>query len=81
MKIYIIHATAATLCGELVLIGGSQGESPVKSIHQLVEGQWAEIGSMTSGREWCLAVSISPDRILIVGGMGAEHSVEECVAV
>ena len=54
-------STAATLCGQLVLIGGSQGWSPANSIHQLVEGQWVELGSMTSGRHWCLAVSLSPD--------------------
>ena len=29
-------STAATLCGQLVLIGGSQDWSPVNSIHQLV---------------------------------------------
>ena len=73
------YSTAATLCGQLVLIGGWQGRSRVNSIHQLVEGQWVEIGSMTSGRYRCLAVSPSPDRILIVGGVGAVDSVEECV--
>ena len=75
------HSTAATLCGQLVLIGGEQDGSSVNSIHQLVEGQWVEIDSMTSGRLRCLAVSLSPDRILIVGGWGAGDSVEECVAV
>ena len=74
-------STAATLCGQLVLIGGGQGLSTVNSIHQLVERQWVKIGSMTSVRQWCLAVSLSPDRILIVGGYGATNSVEECVAV
>ena len=80
------RSTAATLCGQLVIIGGWQNRSP-NSFHQLVEGQWVEIGSMTSGREWCLAVSLSPDRILIVGGVSqfggwrAGDSVEECVAV
>ena len=73
------YSTAATLCGQLVLIGGWQDRSPVNYIHQLVEGQWVKIGSMTSGRHWCLAVSLSPDRILIVGGFGAKYSVEECV--
>ena len=78
----VTGSTAATLCGQLVLIGGSQvGWPPVNSIHQLVEGQWVEIGSMTRGRSRCLAVSLSPDRILIVGGFGAKYSVEECVAV
>ena len=77
----VTASTAATLCGQLVLIGGRQYLSPVNSIHQLVEGQWVEIGSMTSVRDWCLAVSPSPDRILIVGGYGAADSVEECVAV
>ena len=81
------YSTAATLCGQLVLIGGLQGGPPPNSmpppnsIHQLVEGQWVEIGSMTYGRWRCLAVSLSPDRILIVGGVGAGDFVEECVAV
>ena len=70
-------STAATLCGQLVLIGGSQVGSPLNCVHQLVEGQWVEIGSMTSGRAMCLAVSLSPDRILMVGGW-EEYSVEEC---
>ena len=74
-------STAATLWGQLVLIGGRQDMSTVNSIHQLVEGQWVEIGSMTRGRGLCLTVSPSPDRILIVGGDGAVGSVEECVAV
>ena len=77
----VIYSTAATLCGQLVLIGGNQVWSLVNSIHQLLEGQWVEIGSMTSVRQWCLAVSLSPDRILIVGGDGGDDSVEECVAV
>ena len=76
----VTDSTAATLCGQLVLIGGEQGGSLVNSIHQLVEGQWVEIGSMTSVRWLCLAVSLSPDRILIVCGM-LDNSVEECVAV
>ena len=77
----VYNSTAATLCGQLVLIGGWQVWSLVNSIHQLVEGQWVKIGSMTSGRQLCLAVSLSPDRIMIVGGEGGDDSVEECVAV
>ena len=70
-------STAATLCGQLEIIGGWQGWSPVNSIYQLVEGQWVDIGFMTSGRWHCLSVSPSPHKLMIVGGI-AEDSVEEC---
>ena len=77
-------STAATLCGQLVLIGGYQGRSSVNSIHQLVGGKWVKIGSMSSGRCYCLVVSPSPDKIIIVGGKDHPwsfplHDVEECV--
>ena len=77
-------STAATLCGQLVLIGGCRrGRSPVNSIHQLVDGQWVEIGSMTIGRWRCLVVGPSPDKIIIVGGKVSldeiVDTVEECI--
>ena len=74
-------STAATLCGQLVLIGGRLGGSPVNSIHQLVGGKWVKIGSMASGRYYCLIVSPSPDKIIIVGGwknLQSIDDVEEC---
>ena len=77
----VTHSTAATLCGELVLVGGRQGSAPVKSIYQLLEGQWVVIGSMASQRERCLAVNLSPERLLIVSGVKAWGSVEECTAL
>ena len=79
-------STAATLCGQLVLIGGRLGVSTVNSIHQLVGGKWVKIGSMASGRCYCLVVSPSPDKIIIVGGRcrpyvtDTQNTVEECVA-
>ena len=84
------YSTAATLCGQLVLVGGMRDWSSVNSIHQLVDGQWVEIGSMTSSRRWRLVVSPSPDKMMIVGGQRAgasepfalpTDSVEECVVV
>ena len=71
-------STAATLCEQLVIIGGIQDGSKVNSIHQLVDGQWVKIGSMSSNRNDCLVVSPSPDRMMIVGGFGAVDNVEEC---
>ena len=85
------ESTAATLCGQLVVIGGNstRDESwfglPVNSIHQLVDGQWVEIGSMATGRFRCLVVSPSPDKIIIVGGCGSDFVpvdiVEECIVI
>ena len=77
----VTFSTAATLYGQLVIIGGRQYGSSANSIHQLVDGQWVEIGSMSSGRWECLVVSPSPDRMMIVGGYGAKDSVEECIVL
>ena len=77
----VTRSTAATLCEQLVIIGGWQAGSEVNSIHQLVDGKWARIGSMARGRHYCLVASPSPDRIIIVGGAGAEESVEDCSVV
>ena len=84
--IQVTFSTAATLCGQLILIGGRRRYgSPVKSIHQLVDGRWEEIGSMATGRYWCLVVSPSPDKFIIVGGKISPYDtvdiVEECNVV
>ena len=84
-RLPVIRSTAATLYGQLVIIGGIQGRLTVNSIHQLVDGQWVVIGSMSSNRWKCLVVSPSPDRMMIVGGYRAGlfqlDSVEECIVV
>ena len=77
----VVRSTAATLCGQLVTVGGMRGVSLVNSIHQLLDGQWVEIGSMSSDRCYCLVVNPSPDKMMIVGGLGALDSVEECVVM
>ena len=74
----VIHSTAATLSGQLVIIGGWQ-YGLVMTIHQLLVGQWVKIGSMSCSRWYCLVVSPSPDKMMIVGGVG--DSVEECITV
>ena len=79
------YSTAATLCGQLVTVGGERGGSQVNSIYQLLDGQWVKIGSMSSGRKLCLVVTPSLDKMMIVGGVGARYqsldSVEECVVM
>ena len=76
------HSTTATLSGQLVLVGGGPYESPVSSIHQLLDGEWVKIGSMAKARSWCLVANQSPGDIIIVGGRSGYDDldiVEECV--
>ena len=74
-------STAASLSGQLVIIGGLQSGSSVNSIYQLVDGQWVEVGSLSGGRSKCLVVATSPDKMMVVGGQGGEEVVEEFKAV
>ena len=78
-RLPVTKSTAATLYGQLVIIGGWQAMSSVNSIHQLLDGKWVVIGSMTSSKCECLVVSPSPDRMMIVGG--SNNIVEECVVL
>ena len=76
--------TATTLCGQLVIVGGSQGDWD-KALYQLLkeDDEWRKIGVMATARIRPLVVSPSPDRIIIVGGDATEeeNDVEECVVV
>ena len=80
LRLPVTASTAATLCEQLVIIGGLRDGSPVNSIHQLVDGQWVNIGSMSRVRYRCLVACPSPDKMVVVGGW-ASDSVEVCVAV
>ena len=73
------NSTPAILAGQLVCVGGrggSGGRSPRDdSIHQLVDRQWVKIGYLSIGRDDCLVVTPSPDKMLVVGGYpGFSHS-------
>ena len=65
-----IHATVATVCEQVVAIGGMdyELEVPVNVIYQLRNGQWVKIGSLSSYRGSCFVVTPSPDKAMIVGG-------------
>ena len=64
-----------------MIFGGRKVALSVNIIHQLVDGQWVEIGSMISEREKCLVVNSSPDKVLVVSGVGAWNNVQDCVVV
>ena len=84
-RLPVQHSTAATLRGQLVIIGGMKGCSSVDSILQLVGEQWVQIGPMpaymNSGRKLCLVASPSPDQIVVVGGRGTRRTDVDSVNV
>lgn len=67
----VVKSTPSTLCGQLVLVGGRRGVygDPVDLIHQLVNEEWVEIGTMTRNRWDCFIFNPSPDKIIVVGGI------------
>ena len=70
----VSHATAATLCGQLVAIGGLRDKASNSLIRQLVNRQWVNVGSLHNGRYLCLAVSPSPHKLVVVGGYEEFHN-------
>ena len=80
------HATAASLNGALVIVGGQlkENKTTVNSIYQLVKGgEWVNMCTMTCERFDCLVVAPSPNSLMIVGGFGEStfhtlNVVEEC---
>ena len=81
----LYNSTPAILAGQLVCVGGRQGEGWLSlgddSIHQLVDGQWVKIGSLSSARDNCLVVTPSPDRMLVVGGVTKSPSNSDSVVM
>lgn len=77
----VTDSTVATLCGQLVIVGGKPDESQANTIYQLRENEWEKVGSMASERWKCLVVNLSPSKMMIVGGYGALDSVENCTIV
>ena len=73
----VTDSTVATLSGKLLIFGGKEATTPVKTIYQLVEKMWVEIGSMVNRGSTCLVVS-SEENVLVVTGPTA-RDVEECV--
>ena len=71
-------STAAVLRDELVVVGGlKSSSSSVSCIHQLIDNQWVQLGTVSTGTE-CLIASTPGDQLVIVGGDGGCDDVCVC---
>ena len=68
------HATCASLCGQLVAIGGNGGTSgseiPTINAYDADKDSWYEIGKLATGRSHVLAAQLSEETVVVVGGKG-----------
>ena len=68
------HATCASLCGQLVAIGGNGGTSgseiPTINAYDADKDSWYEVGKLASGRSHVLAAQLSEETVVVVGGKG-----------
>ena len=78
-RLPVNNTTIATVCGQLITIGGLHDWCLVNSIYLLVDREWVEIGSLSRGRWFCTVVSPSPDKMMIVGGLEASNYIEEYI--
>ncbi len=62
-------ATCASLCGQLVAIGG-RDDCPAINAYDSIKDCWYEIGKLTCGRSSPLVVQISENTLVVVGGKG-----------
>ena len=78
-RLPVTLSTAATLCGQLIIVGGIEDRAATKFIHQLIDERWVMIGSMSHVGEMCLVASPSPDKIIVGGRIHRDHSGTCCI--
>lgn len=74
-------STVTTLNNKLILVGGGSKDSPKATIAELIDGKWVKIGSLSKSRCLCLAVSPSPDKVVVIGDFSQSASLTDCVEV
>ena len=67
------YAACASLCGQLVAIGGVRtggGETPTINAYDANHDSWYEIGKLASGRSHLLVAQLSENKVVVAGGKG-----------
>ena len=69
------HATYASLCGQLVAIGGvttGSSETPIIHAYDANRDSWYEIGKLASGCSRLLVAQLSENTVVVAGGKGRD---------
>ena len=67
------YSTCASLCGQLVAIGGNNDAAAIHA-YDPNKNSWYQIGKLAMGREKSLVAQLSEDKLIVVGGERKNYS-------
>ena len=67
------YGTCASLCGQLVVIGGNRGSSAINA-YDSDKDSWYQIGKLALGRSKPLVAQLSEDKLIVVGGESSNRA-------
>ena len=74
----VSQSTCASLCGQLVTVGGKDSDnsdSPIVQSYNPKTGSWQVLSVLSVARARPLVVTLPDDRLMVVGGAGSKFSV------
>ena len=63
----VTHSTLSTIGSQVVVVGGFGGVTHTTDVHTLINGEWSNIGSMSTGRDLPIVVVVNEDKMAVVG--------------
>ncbi len=72
----VSHSTLVTVNGHLIAVGGKEVDDYTNNIYQYIETMWTIVGHMTSPRSTPSTAVLPGNKLMVVGGYGADRKCE-----
>ena len=78
----VMWSTLSTIGSQVVVVGGRREGTRTTDVHTLINGEWSNIGSMSTVRDLPIVVVVNGDKMAVVGdsltssSSSSSHSVE-----
>ena len=63
----VMGSTLSTISSQVVVVGGWRGGTHTTDVHTLINSEWSNIGSMSTGRDSPIVVVVNEDKMAVVG--------------